>query len=133
MPEEDNLEVIRRLTERWNAGDMDGYLELHHDDAVMLTTPEWPEQGPWRGKQELRASVANWRGAWDTIAVRIDDLRGRGDKVAAQASWISRGRASGADQSLGFSMVFILREGKVEQAQFFTDHADALREAGIRP
>ena len=35
MPDSDHLALARKLIERWNAGDVDGVLDLYADDAVM--------------------------------------------------------------------------------------------------
>ena len=35
MPEAQNEAAVRRAAERWNAGDLDGYLELY-DDSISL-------------------------------------------------------------------------------------------------
>jgi ketosteroid isomerase-like protein len=133
MPEEENLALARRVVERWNAGDLDGYVELHHDDVVMVTTPEWPEQGPWKGREQLRARAEEWRGAWERIAVSLEDTRAKGDTVVIRGSWRTRGRASGAAPSLDFSLVLTSRDGKIERAEFFREHEDALRAAGLAP
>jgi len=35
-----NIDVIRQLAERWNAGDVDGALELYTEDAVAVSGPD---------------------------------------------------------------------------------------------
>ena len=41
-------EVIRQVCERRNAGDVEGMLELYHDDVVLHAGEHWPEQATWR-------------------------------------------------------------------------------------
>jgi ketosteroid isomerase-like protein len=133
MPEEENLELADRIIERWNAGDVDGYLELHDEAVELITTPEWPEQGPWRGREQLRTRIEEWRGAWESIAVEVIDRRAAGDRVIIRGRWATRGRASGADPSLDFSAIVTAADGRVQRVQFFRRHQDALQAAGILP
>jgi ketosteroid isomerase-like protein len=47
----ENLEIVRTYYEVWNAGDMDGVRELYDRDAVMEVAPDWPEPGPFVGRE----------------------------------------------------------------------------------
>lgn len=49
-----NRTAFERAVERWNAGDLDGYLELYDDGLVFHGTPP-------RGKAE---TAAFYRGLW---------------------------------------------------------------------
>ena len=52
--------------ERWNAGDLDGVLDLYSDDAVMHPSAEWPEQAAWHGREGVRENMEEWRSVWDS-------------------------------------------------------------------
>jgi ketosteroid isomerase-like protein len=131
METERNLETVDLLTERWNAGDTEGVLEFYDDDIVMVTSPSWPEQRDVVGKDAVRGWMHEWRALWDVSELHSHDVRANGDKVAARGAWESRGRVSGVEGVLPFSMLLTLRDGKVVRVEWFDDHDDALRAAGL--
>jgi hypothetical protein len=47
------LEVVREYVDVWNAGDMEGARELYDPDAVMEVAADWPEPGPFVGRDAV--------------------------------------------------------------------------------
>jgi ketosteroid isomerase-like protein len=131
MEPEGNLETIRSIAERWNAGDVDGLLDVFDDDVVVVTSPSWPEQADVRGKEAVRAWMEDWRSLWQFSEVHEFELRANGDKVAARGAWETRGRASGVEGSWPFSQVYTLSDGKIVRFEWFDEYEDALRAAGL--
>jgi ketosteroid isomerase-like protein len=127
MPE--NAEVIRELSERWNAGDVEGALELYTEDAVAVSGPDWPEQTTHRGHEELRANMKDWLSVWDSSQIEIGSIETFGDKVVGTGTWLTRGRASGAEGRMPFAILFTLRDGKIAVLEWFTDHDAAVAAA----
>ena len=82
---QENVEVVRTYFEFWNAGDMEGVRELYHSDAVMQAMPDWPEPGPFVGRDAVVEQLSRVRAAFDRDSVEF--LR---DPVAVAA------RASGS-------------------------------------
>jgi multicomponent Na+:H+ antiporter subunit D len=62
----DDAELIRQLAERWNAGDLDGVVELYTEDAVIVSGPEWPEQVTWSGHEGIKASLLDFGAVWQS-------------------------------------------------------------------
>src|SRR5919106_3675726 len=81
-----NVDVIRELTRRWNAGDVEGVLDLFTEDAVMLSGPDWPEQTTWHGREGIRANIEDWRSVWESSELEIRRLETFGDKVVAEGA-----------------------------------------------
>jgi ketosteroid isomerase-like protein len=131
MPEERNVEVVRRLAERWNAGDHAGVLELYADDVVMVTAPEWPDAGPFVGKEAVDLSTQEWRSAWESVEVDLDRLEAAGDVVVVEGAWDSRGLASGAAGRIQFGIVLTVRDGQIARLEWFMDPGQARRAAGL--
>jgi uncharacterized protein (TIGR02246 family) len=125
----DSVALIRQLVERWNAGDIEGVLELYAEDGVMLSGSEWPEQTTWRGHDGIRASIEDWRAVWESATVKFDRIEAFDDRVLATGAWISRGRASGVDGRLPMAVVFTVRDGKIATHEWFIDHDRALAAA----
>jgi ketosteroid isomerase-like protein len=132
MGQRDNLATMQVLAERWNAGDVEGVIELYDEEIVIRTSPSWPEQMTLHGKERFRAFVQDWREMWDSTELETHEIAANEDKVAVRGAWRSRGRLSGAEGMLPFSMVMTLRDGRVVRLEWFDDHDDALRAAGMK-
>jgi uncharacterized protein (TIGR02246 family) len=122
----DSVALIRQLVERWNAGDIEGVLDLYAEDGVMLSGPDWPEPTTWRGREGIRASIEDWRAVWESSTVTFERIEAVGDKVLAIGAWVSRGKASGVDGRLPMAVVFTVRGGKIAVHEWFLDRSRAI-------
>jgi uncharacterized protein (TIGR02246 family) len=125
----ENGEVIRELARRWNAGDIDGVLELYTDDAVMLSGADWPEQTTWRGREGIRSNIEEWRAVWESAELEIRRMETFGDRVVAEGAWNTRGRTSGFSGSMPVCTLCTVRHGKIASVEWFTDYDQALAAA----
>ena len=66
---QENVDFVRWSFDVWNAGDMDAYGELLDPDIVSQPPPEWPEPGPYRGREAVLREF---------VQVRRGDGRGPG-------------------------------------------------------
>ena len=128
---QEKVEVVRRVYDAWNAGDVNALRDLCDPDVVVHYPEGWPEPGPSVGRE---AAVRQWehvRDAWTGDALEpVTDFVDDGDRVVVRDAW--RGTGLGPDTDLEFSRVFTLRERKLIGLESFWDHADAL-EAGGTP
>jgi ketosteroid isomerase-like protein len=124
----DHGEIIRQLSERWNAGDVEGALGLFTADAVMLAGEDWPEQVTRRGHEDIRANMEEWLSVWESSEVEIETMDVQGDRVVGRGVWTTRGRASGAAGPLPFAAILTVRDGRIAVFEWFTDY-DAARRA----
>ena len=129
--EQRNVDVINRIGELWNAGDLEGLLDLYDDDVEVLTDPGWPEPST-RGKEAFARTSTDWREAWQKIEVDPGHVRAVGpDRVLAEGEWNSQGAASGIAGNMPFAVLYTLRDGRVVRQQWFLDPAEARRAAGL--
>lgn len=73
------LDVLHRVVERWNADDLDGYLTLYHQDAVLHG---YDGVGP--GFENIRAFYQSFFAAFPGSRLTVDDVFAAGDKVACR-------------------------------------------------
>jgi ketosteroid isomerase-like protein len=73
---------------------------------------------------------ANFRDAFGPH-VEIEEQLDAGDRVVTRYRNHVRGDYSGVEGELRFTTVWTFREGLVVMIEVFTDHADALRAAGL--
>ena len=95
---EENVEVIRRMYDRWLQGDpslfdaFDQDIELHPDPAA-----EWVGvNDTYRGHDGVRTYMAQVYEAFQDYRPEVEDIVDAGDKVITLAIEHGLGRASGA-------------------------------------
>jgi ketosteroid isomerase-like protein len=125
----ENIEIVRTYFTAWNAGNMEGVRELHDPDAVMEVAPDWPEAGPFVGRDAVMKQLNRVRAAFDSDAGEfLTDPVAVGDRVAVRAAWHGFGR--GPQSDMEWTIVFTIRDRRFTKAQYFWDHAEALAAAG---
>ena len=127
---QENVEVVRRAHEVWNAGDMDALRELY-DPGIIWRGPEgWPEPGPYAGREAVMRQVNQMRETWDTDSFElISALIDVGDRVAVRFIW--RGAGHGPEANIEATGVYTVRKGRIIAIEFFWDHAEALATLGL--
>ena len=129
---QENVKVVRALFEAWNAGDMDAFCELHHPDTVLRMDANWPEPGPYVGREAVMREFEQLRQTWDgrDTSEPIGDFIDVDDRVAVRHIW--RGAGHGPEAAVELTTVWTVRDGRILAADYFRDHAEALEAAGLR-
>ncbi len=91
---EENVEIVRSLFEAWNAGDIDALREMHGPDMILQTVEDWPELGPYVGREAFMHFVEQLRGTWDADAVEATGIIEAGDRVVVRFIWHGVGNGS---------------------------------------
>jgi ketosteroid isomerase-like protein len=133
MAEPDDVEVIREAFERWNAGDIDYWIE-HADPGVEIWSKYAAlDQGgePYRGHSGMREWRAEIDRNFEFHEVHADDVRSVGDKVLVLGSVRFRGKTSESEMQYPFGWVCEMRDGSLLRMFFFSSHSEALEAAGI--
>jgi ketosteroid isomerase-like protein len=126
----ENVEVVREFQRQWAAGKMEGVRELYDRDAVMEVAPDWPEPGPFVGRDAVMRQLNQARAAFDRDSAEfLSDLVAVGDRVVVRMAWHGFGR--GPQSDMEWTNVFTIRDGRFIKAQYFWDHAEALEAAGL--
>jgi ketosteroid isomerase-like protein len=127
---EENVKVAQAAFETWNAADMDAFHELYDPDVIVRTTEDWPEPGPYVGREAAMRFHDQLRDTWDAnTLVPVSDFIDAGDRVAVRYIW--RGAGHGPDLDMEVTLVFTVRKGLICHEEFFWDHDKALRAVGL--
>jgi uncharacterized protein len=126
-----NLEVARRAFSAWNAGDPEALRDAYDPDAVMHYHGDWPEPGPFSGRDAIIRQFERMREALDDrdSLVFLGEPLDVADRVVIRFAW--RGEGHGPAMDLEVTVVYAIRDGRILQADFFPDHAEALEAAGL--
>ena len=128
---QENVEVVRKLVEAWNAGDMDAFRELCDPEIIMRPPERWPEPGPFVGREAVMREWHQTRETWDADTVEpISDFIDTGDRVVVRHVW--RGIGQGPESNIETTQVTTVRKGRIVYQEFFWDHAEALEAVGLR-
>jgi ketosteroid isomerase-like protein len=107
---QENVEVIRASNEAWNAGDMDAVREMHDPDVILQAVGDWPEEGPYVGREAVMRQFEQLRETWDLEAAEpIADFIDVGDRVLMRLIW--RGQGHGPEASIEASCLYTVRNG----------------------
>jgi ketosteroid isomerase-like protein len=127
---EENLQVVRAAFEAWNAGQMDALREMHDPDVIMRSPRDWPEPGPFVGRDAVMREWEQQRATWDADAAEpMGELIDVADRVVAMFNWRAAGH--GPEANFELTGVYTVRGGKVLGIEYFWDHAEALDAAGL--
>jgi ketosteroid isomerase-like protein len=128
---QENVKVVRALFEAWNAGDMDAYREPHDPDVVMRVERDWPERGPFIGRDAMMQHLRQVRDAFEGDSLEfLSDLVAVGNRVIVRVAWHGVGR--GPQSDMEWTNVFTIRDSRILNVEYFWDHAEALEAAGLR-
>lgn len=127
---QENVEIIREFFEAWNAGDLGKAYEAGHPDMVMRMEGNWPEPGPYFGREAVRRWDMQFRDTWESVVVEpITDFAHSADRVVAR--YALRGVGRGPTSELEVTIIHTMRGGKIREIEFHWDHAEALDAVGL--
>jgi ketosteroid isomerase-like protein len=131
---QDNLQLVRRVYDLWNQGDIDAATELFDPEVVWHGYTHLPDSGRRDGVDEVRAWVTDFAEAWGEIWVSIERLvEVEDDAVLALVRMSGRGRDSGVAVTSGVDgHLWTIRAGRIVAVRLFQGSRAALEAVGLR-
>ena len=127
---EENVEVVKAAYEAWNTADMDAFRELLSSDVIARPPEDWPEPGPFVGREAFMRWCEQLRETWDADRLEvIGDYIHAADRVVVRQIWHGAGYGPEADMEM--TWVGTVRKGRIVAIEFFWDHDEALEAAGL--
>lgn len=93
MQEHQGVALLSRARERWNAGDLDGYLELYRDDTVLHGYA-----GVEPGLESIKNFYVGFTSAFPGSQLVFEDVFASGDKVTCR--FVVKGKHTGPFQGM---------------------------------
>jgi ketosteroid isomerase-like protein len=130
---QENVELVRRVFDSINRGDVDASLEEAADDLeVDWSNSIGPLKGIYRGRPEVLKLWRSFLDAWDSLQwdpeeiIDVDESR-----VIAVNHVRMRGHGSGVDVDAIGVQLWTISDGKARSIKLFQSKADALEAAGL--
>ena len=128
---QENMEVVRRSFDAWNAGDLARWVSMHHSEVIVIPPDGWPEGEPPRSRDEWLAQAGRLIDSWAEERVDVVRIHDAGDRVVALFNWVTRGRGSQIDLVTNMALIATVRDGLITRAEYYNDHDEALEAAGL--
>jgi ketosteroid isomerase-like protein len=116
------------LADAYNAGDLGTFLARMDPDVVFRPDPQWPEPGPFVGRDAFAEFLHDFQGAWETVDLEVDEVEERDALAIAKCRWTVSGVTSHAPVTVAFTLVVRFdADGQATDITALFDHAAALR------
>jgi ketosteroid isomerase-like protein len=129
----ENLEIVQRGFEAFNAGGVEGIIPFIHPDFEATTPPNLAsEPDTYRGHDGIRRWFDSFDDVMDQIRWDAHGFEQVGDFVVVDFTLRARGRTSGLDFGQDAAMVWSLRDGKAIGVELFVTLDEARAAAGAQ-
>jgi ketosteroid isomerase-like protein len=130
---QENLELVRRVYELWNQGDIDAATEMFDPAVVWHGYTHMPDSGRRDGVDEVRRWVTDFADAWGEIRVSTERLVEVDDNsVLALVRMSGRGRDSGVAVTSGLDgHLWTIHAGKITAVRMYQGSRQALEAVGL--
>lgn len=131
MTEAQNEEVVRRAFDAWNRGDLEGTIQLAHDDIEIILAGVFPDlERTYRGTDGFREFWELFRGAWNQIWIEETEIEAGEEAVFAATIFHGVGRDD-IPVERPFHFAFHIRDGRIASYRTFSDSDSARAAAGL--
>jgi ketosteroid isomerase-like protein len=132
MGEEENVEIARRLFDRWAEGDFWSAELLDPDIRFQTFMPDSTEEVATRGLAGLADYMREFFEQWQGYKIVGEEFEEVGEeKVFVSGRQSATGRQSGAEVVAPIYAVLALEEGRVIELLIHYDRAKALEALGL--
>jgi ketosteroid isomerase-like protein len=127
---QENLEVVRRTMDAYNARDLPAYFDML-SESVSLQSRFSAMGRVYHGHNDLRRYFAELDEVWSRYEMRVLRLIPVGRQVAALCHLYAVGRESDLQVEENSAIVFSLEAGKIVRIDAYPTHAQALEAVGL--
>jgi ketosteroid isomerase-like protein len=128
---QENAEIVRRIYERLNRGDVEGVVELCDDDLLIDMSERVFNPDTYTGPDGIRRFYEGVGDAWESYRWDVEETRVVGDSVVAMLHCHAQSREGGPEVDWRVAWLWKLRRRKPVSVRFYRHRADALQAAGL--
>lgn len=126
-----NVEVVRRVHERWAAGDFSVAGDLYTPGFEWQQDRHAVEPGTRRG-EEIGHTLHRIFEVYEGFHVEPEEYVDAGDRVVVFGRSVGTARGSGLVANQRFAFVWTVEDGRLARLEVYGDRAEALAAAGLR-
>jgi len=125
-----DVELVRRIVDALNRGDVEAMLADMHPDFEWCPLETSPMARVYRGHAQVRDYVEDWLSTFERVRLELEDPAEVGGRVVATVRGRARGRGSGLELDNRFCQVWTVRDGVAVAMEEHPDRAQALAAIG---
>jgi ketosteroid isomerase-like protein len=129
---QENVAVVLRTVDEFNRRDLDALADSLADDFEFVPYLTKIESTTYRGKDAFRQYFDDAGLAWETIQLRVGDIRDLGERILFFGDIRGRGKASSVEVRQPLAWIAEFKDGRIAHLHTYTDTAEALEAAGLR-
>ena len=128
-----NVEIVRRSTEAFAAGDVETALAALDPQIEWHATVGGIDEGRVaHGHQEVIEAFMDYFETWERLELRAEEFFDAGDEdVVVFWHEVAKGRKSGVVVETDTGTIQTVRDGKIVRVRSYMDREQALRVAGL--
>jgi uncharacterized protein len=132
---QENVEIVRRGYELYEAGDLEGVTALFAADAELADAGglgvAGTATGTRRGPEGFLRATEEAVEAFEDYRVEAEEFIDAGEAVVVRVQISGRGRASGAMLETRLAHLWVVRNGKAIRGEVYRTVEEALEAAGL--
>jgi ketosteroid isomerase-like protein len=128
---QENVELVQRFFDAWNARDGDALAENSHREAEILLPRNLLEGGSYIGPDGARRALADALETWEETRVIVEAIREAGDELVVLGRTVNRPPGGPRTETIA-GYVIRVQDGKLAHLRPFMSHEEALEAVGLR-
>jgi ketosteroid isomerase-like protein len=129
---QENAEIVCRIDEHLNRGEVEAVLGLCDDDFVMDMSGRVFNPDAYRGPDGTRRSFEAVTDAWESYRWDVEETPVTGDSAVAMLHSQAQGHEPGLEVDRRVAWLWELSRGRAVFPRFYRKREDALGAAGLR-
>ena len=127
---EENVELVRRIYEATNNGDIDAVVLYFHPEIEFRAYPRYSE-GVYHGKQAVREYIENVWEHFESVRIEVDELLDAGDQVVVVTTQHPVPKRGQQEMTAHLAEVYTIRDGLLAERRPYSTRNEALEAAGL--
>jgi ketosteroid isomerase-like protein len=128
---QENVEVVQRLYDLLNRGDVDAVVDLCDDDFLMDMTERVFNPDTYEGPGGIRRFCNGVKDAWESYHWTVEDTRTTGGTVVAMLHCQGQSREGGPSVDWRVAWLWEFRASRPVSVRFYRQREKALEAAGL--
>jgi ketosteroid isomerase-like protein len=129
---QENVEVVRKSIEAFNARGIEALLHFHASDVVWYSLAEWVEDPVYRGHDGARKLSATFTDNFADFDWELHDVHDAGSRVVGLVEMTGRSKDSGIQTRQQMGVVYAdFRDGMIGEVRYFSTWQQALKAVGL--